>query len=83
MTPYAQLPKNNPEEFMRTVGLSKEDFQHLNDKLSVYIDTQKSLNPLKAGTERLQDCLGRPLVADTLLPSPLSDPDKSGSGLRH
>ena len=31
MTPYAQLPKNNPEEFMRTVGLSKEDFQHLNE----------------------------------------------------
>jgi|GEM_PF-3300310 len=25
MTPYAQLPTNNPEEFMRTVGLSHED----------------------------------------------------------
>lgn len=46
MTPYAQLPTNNPEEFMRTVGLSKEDFQHLNDKLAAYIDTQKALNPL-------------------------------------
>ncbi|MDO9140077.1 MAG: transposase family protein [Methylobacter sp.] len=46
MTPYAQLPINNPKEFMRTVGLSKEDFQHLNDKLAAYIDTQKALYPL-------------------------------------
>ena len=46
MTPYSQLPVNNPEEFMRTVGLSKEDFQHLNDKAASYIDLQKALNPL-------------------------------------
>ena len=37
----------------------------------------------KTGTERLQAGLGRPLVADTLLSPPLSDPDKSGGGLRH
>jgi hypothetical protein len=46
MTPYAQLPTNNPEEFMRTVGLSQEDFRHLNEKLSDYLKEQKALNPL-------------------------------------
>ncbi|MDP2901842.1 MAG: transposase family protein [Methylovulum sp.] len=46
MTPYAQLPTNKPDEFLRMVGLSKEDFQHLNDKLGAYIDAQKALNPL-------------------------------------
>ncbi|MDP1595029.1 MAG: transposase family protein [Gallionella sp.] len=46
MTPYAQLPTNKPEEFMRMVGLSKEDFQHLNKKLCAYIDAQKALHPL-------------------------------------
>src|SRR5664279_6543283 len=46
MTPYAQLPTNNSEEFMRTVGLSTEDFQHLNGKLAAYLDEQKALNPL-------------------------------------
>ncbi|WP_050897696.1 transposase family protein [Methylobacter tundripaludum] len=46
MKPYAQLPTDNPEEFMRTVGLSKEDFHVLNDKLTAYIATQKALNPL-------------------------------------
>jgi hypothetical protein len=28
MSPYAQLPANNPEEFIRTVGLSKDDMKH-------------------------------------------------------
>lgn len=46
MTPYSQLPTDNPEEFMRTVGLSKEDFQSLNNKLAAHIDTQKTLNPM-------------------------------------
>ena len=46
MTPYAQLPTNNPEEFMRTVGLSQEDFRHLSEKLSDYLEQQKVLNPL-------------------------------------
>jgi len=46
MTPYSQLPTNNPEEFTRTVGLSKEDFQHLNRKLADYLDEQRALNPL-------------------------------------
>lgn len=46
MTPYAQLPTNTPEEFMRTVGLSKEYFQHLNRKLADYLDEQNVLNPL-------------------------------------
>ena len=46
MTPYAQLPKHNPEEFLRTVGLSPEDFRHLNEKLADYLDEQKALNPL-------------------------------------
>lgn len=46
MTPYAQLPTNNPEEFMRTVGLSQEDFRHLSEKLSDYLEQQKALNPL-------------------------------------
>ena len=46
MTPYAQLPTHKPEEFMRTVGLSQEDFLHLNRKLADYLDEQKALNPL-------------------------------------
>lgn len=46
MTPYAQLPLHNPEEFLRTVGLSQKDFQHLNAKLANYLDEQKALNPL-------------------------------------
>ena len=46
MTPYAQLPTDNPEKFIRTVGLSTEDFQHLNGKLAAYLDEQKALKPL-------------------------------------
>ena len=46
MTPYAQLPTNKPEEFLRTVGLSQEDFQHLHGKLAAYLDEQKVLKPL-------------------------------------
>jgi AraC-like DNA-binding protein len=46
MKPYAQLPTDNPEEYKRLVGLSKEDFQHLNSKLCAYIGEQKALSPL-------------------------------------
>jgi hypothetical protein len=46
MTPYEQLPTNNPEEFKRLVGLSTGNFQHLNGKLSNYIAEQKARNPL-------------------------------------
>ena len=46
MTPYAQLPAHKPEEFLRTVGLSPEDFQHPHGKLAAYLDEQKALNPL-------------------------------------
>ena len=46
MTPYAQLPTHKPEEFLRTVGLSREDFLHLHGKLAAYLDEQKALNPL-------------------------------------
>ena len=46
MTPYAQLPTNKPEEFLRTVGLSQEDFLHLHGKLAAYLDEQKALKPL-------------------------------------
>ena len=46
MTPYEQLPTNNPEEFKRLVGLSTENFQHLNGKLANYIAEQKARNPL-------------------------------------
>ena len=46
MTPYAQLPIHKPEEFLRTVGLSPEDFLQLHGKLAAYLDEQKALNPL-------------------------------------
>ena len=46
MTPYAQLPTHKPEEYRRIVGLSQEDFLHLNRKLADYLDEQKVLNPL-------------------------------------
>src|SRR5665647_1262304 len=35
MTPYAQLPTHKPEEYLRIVGLSKEDSLHLNSKLAL------------------------------------------------
>ena len=84
MTPYAQLPTHNPEEFLRTVGLSQEDFLYLKEKLTDYLDKQKALNPInKTRTERPQADLGRPLVIDTLLPAPLSNSNKSWEGFRH
>jgi len=46
MTSYAQLPKHNPKEFLHTVDLSQEYFQHLIEKLADYIEEQKMLNPL-------------------------------------
>jgi hypothetical protein len=46
MTPYAQLPAHKPEEFMRTIGLSQEDFLPLHRNLSAYLGEQKALNPL-------------------------------------
>ncbi len=46
MTPYTQVSTSAPEEFIRTVGLSKEDFQHLNRKLADYLDEHHVLNPL-------------------------------------
>ena len=46
MTPYAQLPTHKPGEFLRTVGLSPEDFLHLHGKLAAYLDDQKALNPM-------------------------------------
>ena len=33
MTPYAQLPMNKSKEFLRTVGLSQEDFLYHHSKL--------------------------------------------------
>ena len=42
MTPYAQLPTHKPEEFLRTVGLSREDFLPLHEKLAAYLDEQKA-----------------------------------------
>jgi len=47
MTPYAQLPTSAPDKFKRQVGLSKEEFDALHEKLRAYIDQQKALNPLK------------------------------------
>jgi hypothetical protein len=46
MTLYAQLPTNKPKEFLRTVGLSQEDFLHLYRNLEAYLDEQKALKPL-------------------------------------
>ncbi len=46
MTPYAQLPTNKPKEFLRTVGLSQDDFLHLHRKLEAYLGEQKVLKPL-------------------------------------
>jgi len=49
MTPYAQLPTHKPEEYLRIVGLSQEDFLDLNRKLTDYLDEQKALKPLQDG----------------------------------
>jgi hypothetical protein len=46
MTPYAKLPTDKPEKFLRIVGLSLENFLHLHGKLAAYLDEQKALNPL-------------------------------------
>ena len=45
MTPYAQLPTHRPEEYLRIVGLSQDDFLDLNRKLTDYPDEQKALKP--------------------------------------
>ena len=63
MTPYAQLPTHKPEEFLRTVGLSPEDFLHLHGKLATYLDEQKALNPM---TRRGQKD-SKPALEDRLL----------------
>ena len=84
MTPYAQLPTHKPEEFLRTVGLSREAFLHLHGKAGGLPGRPKSPKPDdKTGTERLLAGFGRPLVADTLVPSPLSYFYKSGGDLRY
>jgi hypothetical protein len=50
MTPYAQLPTHKPEEYLRIVGLSQEDFLHLHGKLAAYLDEQKAVKPLAGKT---------------------------------
>ncbi|POZ50126.1 hypothetical protein [Methylovulum psychrotolerans] len=76
MKPYAQLPTDNPEEYKHLVGLSKEDFQHLNSKLCVYIGEQKALSPLTRRGRKDSKLT----TEDRLLPPPLSDPYKLGGG---
>jgi hypothetical protein len=46
MNPYAQLPTHKPEELMRTVGLSQEDFLYLLGRLATYLEEQNALHPL-------------------------------------
>ena len=46
MVPYIRLLALSTEELLRLVGLSKADFQHLNETLSVYIESQKVISPL-------------------------------------
>jgi hypothetical protein len=80
MKAYAHLP-DNPEEFKRLVGLSKEDFRHLNDKLEAYLEAQKNLNPLTRRGRKGSKLAMEDRLLDPLLPSPLPGPDKLRGGL--
>ena len=74
MTPYAQLPTHKPEEFLRTVGLSPEDFRHLHGKLVAYLDEQKALNPMtRRGRKDSKLALEDRLLLTLYYPSPLSN----------
>ena len=44
MTPNAQLPTHKPEKYLWVVGLSQEDFLHLNRKLADYINPNPNPN---------------------------------------
>jgi len=72
MTPYAQLPTHKPEEYIRIVGLSQEDFLHLNRKLSDYLTNKRPSIRWQDGDGKTPSWPWKPLVADTLLSSPLS-----------
>ena len=84
MTPYAQLPTHTPEEYLRIVGLSQEDFLDLNRKLTDYLDEQKALKPLtrrgrKDSRLALEDCLLLTLYYLRHYPTLIN----LGGGLRH
>jgi hypothetical protein len=47
MKPFKEIQTENPEQFKRTTGLSKENFQHLCHKVNVYVEAEKERNHLK------------------------------------
>ena len=84
MTPYAQLPTHKPEEFLRTVGLSPEDFLHLHGKLAASLDEQKALNPMtRRGRKDAKLALEDRLLLTLYYFRHSSDFDKSGGDLRY
>jgi len=47
MQPYHKVKTENDEQFKRNTGISKENFQHLLNKVSDYIDQEKIEQPIK------------------------------------
>lgn len=62
MKPFNQLQKVSSDEFKRTTGISKENFQFLHRKVADYIQLQKATKPIrKRGVQpsklHLDDCI--------------------------
>ncbi len=47
MKKYKEIQAETPENFKRLTGLSKKNFQHLCNKVDIYVKEEKERNPLK------------------------------------
>ena len=47
MKPYKQIINLNDVKFKRVTGLSKDNFQHLSEKVTRFIQRDKAVNPAK------------------------------------
>lgn len=62
MKPFNQLQFDSPDDFKRMTGISKENFEKIHDKVNLYRQSQKQINPLrKRGVKPsklfLKDCI--------------------------
>ncbi len=61
MKKFSEIGALSPEEFKRTTGISRENFQYLSNRLRTRLDAEKKKNPMKKrgkkGTFPLEDKL--------------------------
>ena len=62
MKKFSEIYTVSPEEFLRTTGISKENFQYLFEQLQIYIAQAKEKNPMKKRGQK-----GNFLLEDRLL----------------